>query len=86
MKGVEEEAANYGQPDESEKDEETQVPTAPIITKKAAKKKVFLPEVLLLDPKPRLLANLSDPNNQPCGGLEKGSVHYLASPGSKALF
>jgi len=81
VKGVEEEVVNYGQP--SEEDEEEAA--APVITKKSARKRVYAPELLLLDPKPRLLANLSDPNNQPCGGLEKGAVHYLAQPGSKAL-
>ncbi len=87
VKGVEEEVVDFGQPDESGEtnNDDEEAPPAPVITKKAAKKKVFLPEMLLLDPKPRLLMNLSEPNNQPCGGLEKGPVHYLASPGSKAL-
>ena len=54
--------------------------------KKAAKKKVFAPEIMLIEPKGRNYANYSAPNQQPCGGLEKGSVHYIAVPGSKSYF
>ena len=54
--------------------------------KKVAKKKVFAPEIMLIEPKGRIYANYSAPNQQPCGGLEKGSVHYIAVPGSKNYF
>lgn len=47
------------------------------------KKKVYLPEATLLDPKPRTFSNTSGPNNPPCGVAAKGAVHYLAAPGSR---
>lgn len=51
--------------------------------KRAAKKKVFAPELALIDPKPRTFSNSSLINNPPCGNSEKGLVHYMATPGSR---
>ena len=52
-------------------DEEIAVKKAAVI-KKSAKKKLLLPEISLIEPKSRLYSNLSAPNEQPCGGIEKG--------------
>jgi hypothetical protein len=38
---------------------------------------------MLLDPKPRTFSNWTGVNNQPCGGIPKGHVHYLAKPNSR---
>ena len=54
-----------------------------MVTKKVAKRRVFDPEILLLDPKPRTFSNVSTVNNQPCGGADKSSVHYITTPGSR---
>jgi len=51
--------------------------------KKAAKKKIYDPELSLVDPKPRTFSNSSIVNLPPCGGSEKGFVHYMATPGSR---
>ena len=37
----------------------------------------------MLDPKPRSFSNSSTVNGPPCGGSEKGNVHYIATPGSR---
>ncbi len=65
-------------------DEETAVKRS--IIKKSAKKKLLLPEITLIEPKARLYLNLSAPNEQPCGGTEKGLVHFIATPGSRNYF
>ncbi len=51
--------------------------------KKAAKKKIYAPELALVDPKPRSFSNYSKVNAPPCGGSEKSFVHYMATPGSR---
>lgn len=51
--------------------------------KKAAKKKIYAPELALVDPKPRSFSNYSKVNAAPCGGSEKSFVHYMATPGSR---
>ena len=79
MKGTPAEDYDYTPPADSDEDE---IEAAPVL-KKQAKKKVFAPELLLLDPKPRTYSNTSTVNDQPCGGAEKGKVHYLTYPGSK---
>jgi hypothetical protein len=65
-------------------DEDTAVKRS--IIKKSAKKKLLLPEITLIEPKARLYQNLSSPNEQPCGGTEKGLVHFIATPGSRNYF
>ncbi len=65
-------------------DEDTAVKKS--IIKKSAKKKLLLPEITLIEPKARLYQNLSAPNEQPCGGTEKGLVHFIATPGSRNYF
>jgi hypothetical protein len=74
VKGTADEGLDFGQDEDGE-------PIIPI--KKAAKKRVFPPELVLLDPKPRTYSNTSKVNDQPCGGAEKSNVHYIVSPGSK---
>ena len=51
--------------------------------KKAAKKKVYVPEIMLIEPKVRTYSNTSVINGPPCGGADKGPIHYLATPGSR---
>ena len=51
--------------------------------KKAAKKKIYAPELSLVDPKPRSFSNYSLINAPPCGGSTKSFVHYMATPGSR---
>lgn len=75
---------NYGQPKSGEGDEDGE--EKPVITKKAAKKRIYNPEIVLIEPKARLNSNVSSPNDQPCGGVEKGKVHYIALPGGKSYF
>ena len=66
-------------------DEETTAVKRAVI-KKSAKKKLLLPEISLIEPKSRLYSNLSAPNQQPCGGIDKGLVHFIATPGSRNYF
>ena len=50
-----EEKVDYGQPKEDEEGENSSDEEKPALpTKKAAKKRVYAPELILLDPKPRL--------------------------------
>ncbi len=80
VKGTEEvEQPEYIPKPEDEEGE----PVAPVVIKKTAKKKVYAPEIALLDPKPRLYTSTASPNEQPCGKTAKGTVHYMATPGSK---
>lgn len=51
--------------------------------KQAAKRKIYAPELALVDPKPRTFSNTSIVNKPPCGTTEKGLVHYMATPGSR---
>lgn len=37
----------------------------------------------MIEPKARTFSNTSLINNPPCGGADKGYVHYLATPGSR---
>jgi len=37
----------------------------------------------LLEPKARTFTDRNLPNEQPCGGTQKGKTHYLAEPGSR---
>ena len=78
VKGTYEETIDYGQPSD-DSDEEI----VPVITKKVAKKRVYAPEILLLEPKSRTYSNTSVANSQPCGGAEKSFVHFIATPGSR---
>jgi hypothetical protein len=56
------------------------------VIKKSAKKKLLLPEISLIEPMSRLYSNLTAPNEQPCGGIDKAKVHFIATPGSRHFF
>jgi hypothetical protein len=51
--------------------------------KRAAKKRIYAPELVMVDPKPRTFSNTSNINPPPCGGADRGNTHYMAMPGSR---